>query len=214
VRVEPAEVTAILSQHPLVGSCFVVGRKDEREEMSLVAYVVASTHDLPTSAQLRSYLLERLPTPMVPSNFVFLEALPLTPNGKVDRNALPKPAYQVRNAGDSFVAPRNNLEEVVARIWAHVLQSEHIGVHDNFFDAGGHSLLAIRVLSRVTQAFQLTVPLKVFFESPTVAQMAKVIEQNQAHTAVPGDLERLLTDLENMSEDDAQQVLVEERKHG
>jgi len=213
VRVEPAEVTAILSQHPLVAFCVVVGDRNERGETCLVAYVVASAHNLPTSAQLRSYLLDRLLTSMVPSTFVFLEALPLTPNGKVDRNALPKPDYQRREAADGFVAPRSELEKVIAGIWVEVLKLERIGIHDNFFDAGGHSLLATRVLSRVTQAFQLTVPLKVFFESPTVAQMAKVIEQTQAQTAMPGDLERLVADLENMSEIDARQVLAEERMH-
>jgi acyl carrier protein len=215
VRVEPAEIAAILSQHSLVDSCFVVGRKDEREEMCLVAYVIASTHDLPTSAQLRSYLLDRLPIPMVPSIFVFVEALPLTPNGKVDRNALPQPDYQRHGAEDGFLAPRNPIEQVISEIWAEVLKIERIGIHDNFFDAGGHSLLAVRVLSRITQAFQSTVSLKDFFESPTVAQMANVIEeQKQTQTAMPKDLERFVTDLENISEDDAQRLLTQQSQRG
>jgi amino acid adenylation domain-containing protein len=210
VRVEPAEVTAILSQHPFVKDCIVVGKKNAHGETCLVAYVVIlQDGSTTTAAQLRSYLLGRLPVAIVPSMIVLLDALPLAPNGKVDRNALPEPDH-ARQTGDSFSAPRSDLEKVLAGIWAEVLKLEKIGVHDNFFDAGGHSLLAIRVLSRVTQAFHLTIPLKVLFESPTVAEMAEVIEQNQARTAMPSDLERLVTDLENMSEFDAQRVLADQ----
>src|SRR5262249_43761695 len=116
VRVEPAEVTAILSQHPLVEDCIVVGKKNAHDETCLVAYVVV-LHDgsTATAAQLRSYLLERLPAAIVPSTLVFLDALPLTSNGKVDRHALPEPAYR-REQEDGFVAPRSELEEIVAGI--------------------------------------------------------------------------------------------------
>ncbi len=211
VRVEPAEVTAILSQHPAVTSCVVVGHKNERGETGLVAYVVTREPNPPTSGPLRSYLLERLPSAMVPSSFVFLKALPLTSNGKVDRKALPDPPSRNPEAPGGFVAPRNPLEETIAGIWAEVLKIERVGVHDNFFDAGGHSLLAVRVLSRMTRAFQSTLPLKTLFESPTVAQLAKAVENHRAQGAAPGDLESVVADLENMSEKDAQRVLATER---
>jgi acyl carrier protein len=209
VRVEPAEVTAILLQHPAVTSCVVVGRRNECGETCLVAYAVTSEPNSLTPGQLRSYLLDRLPSPMVPSTFVFLNVLPLTPNGKVDRKALPEPAYRKPEAENGFVAPRNRLEKTIADIWAEVLKIERIGVHDNFFEAGGHSLLAVRVLSRVMQALQLNLPLKILFEFPTVAHLAKVIEQKRAQM-MAGDLEQLLRELETMPEKDAQQVLANE----
>lgn len=212
VRVEPAEVTATLLEHPAVTSCVVVGRKNERGETSLVAYVTPEANSS-TPDQLRSYLLERLPSAMVPSTFVHLKTLPLTPNGKVNRKALPDPPSRTPEVDNNFVAPRNPLEETIAGIWAEVLKTEKVGVHDNFFDAGGHSLLAVRVLSRMSRAFELTLPLKVLFESPTVARLAKAVENNQAPGATPGDLELVVADLENMSEKDAQQVLAKVNIH-
>jgi amino acid adenylation domain-containing protein len=208
VRVEPAEVTAILSQHPLVEDCIVVGKKNAHDETHLVAYVVV-LHDgsTATAAQLRSYLLERLPAAIVPSTLVFLDALPLTSNGKVDRHALPEPAYR-REQEDGFVAPRTELEEIVAGIWAEILKLEKIGVHDNFFDAGGHSLMAMQVVSRMMQVFQFKLSVKSLFESPTIAQMMPLIEQNRATTANDKELERMLSEVEAMSEDEAERKLI------
>jgi acyl carrier protein len=179
VRIEPAEVTAILSQHPLVDSCIVVGRKDERAETCLVAYVVAEKQRQPTSTQLRFYLLEQLPAAMVPSAFVFLDSLPLTPNGKVDRKALSVLDHDRPELEESFVAPRTVLEETLVAIWAKVLKSGRIGVHENFFDLGGHSLLATQVASRIREALDVALPLRVLFEKPTVASLSDYIESVQ-----------------------------------
>src|SRR5207253_3491888 len=141
VRVEPAEVTAILARHPAVESCVVVAKKNERDETYLVAYTVASEHEKATSTQLRSYLIEQLPAAMVPSVFVFLDHLPLTPNGKVDRGALPAPDQSRPELTESFVAPRTADEKLIAGIWGEVLKLKQVGIYDNFFDLGGHSLL-------------------------------------------------------------------------
>jgi amino acid adenylation domain-containing protein len=176
VRVEPAEVTAILSQHPLVASGIVVGKKNERGETCLVAYVVASEQRPTMTAQLRSYLLDRLPAAMVPSAFVFLDSLPLTPNGKLDRKALPEADHRRSEPERGFVAPRTELEKIVAGIWAEVLKLERIGVHDNFFDAGGHSLLATQTFSRIRVALQVDLSVRALFEKPTVASLCEYIE--------------------------------------
>jgi acyl-coenzyme A synthetase/AMP-(fatty) acid ligase/acyl carrier protein len=176
VRVEPAEVTAILSQHPLVDSCIVVGKKNERDETCLVAYVVASNQGQATTTQLRSYLLEQMPAAMVPSVFVFLDSLPLTPNGKVDRKALPEPDHKRSEPEESFVAPRTEIERIVAGIWTEVLKTERVGVHDNFFELGGHSLLASQIVSRIRVALQVEVSLRALFEKPTVASLCDHIE--------------------------------------
>ncbi len=176
VRVEPAEVTAILCQHPLVASGIVIGKENERAETCLVAYVVASEQGPTTASQLRSYLLERLPTAMVPSAFVFLGSLPLTPNGKLDRKALPKPDHRSSEPERDFISPRTELEKIVADVWAEVLKVERIGVHDNFFDAGGHSLLAIQTFSRIRVALQVDLSVRALFEKPTVASLCDYIE--------------------------------------
>ena len=174
VRIEPGEVTAILARHPLVHSCIVVGKKSDRNESTLVAYVVASGRE-DLTAELRAYLLEQLPAVMVPSAFVFLDALPLTPNGKVDRKVLPEPDRGSRPTA-SYVAPRNEVEKVVAGIWAQILNSNRVGIHDNFFDLGGHSLLATQTVLRLREALGVEVSLRVLFEKPTVAGLSGHIE--------------------------------------
>jgi amino acid adenylation domain-containing protein/thioester reductase-like protein len=174
VRVEPGEVSAALSSHPGVRSCFVLGRRDEAGEGQLVAYVVAEREDAELEAELRAYLGRRLPLAMMPAAFVFLPRLPLTPNGKVDRRALPAPA--VSQTAGRFVAPRSAEEEIIAGIWSEVLRREPVGAEDNFFDLGGHSLLATQIVSRLRQAFGLELPLRALFEEPTVAGLAQRVE--------------------------------------
>ncbi|MET0500480.1 MAG: amino acid adenylation domain-containing protein, partial [Candidatus Binatia bacterium] len=178
VRIEPAEVTATLAGHPLVQSCIVVGRKNDQDESVLVAYVVAVGEEKkPTTAQLRSYLLEYLPPAMVPSGFVLLDTLPVTPNGKIDRKSLPEPDHTTSEP-ESYIPPRTEIESLVAGIWAQVLNLEKIGVHSNFFDLGGHSLLATQIVSRIREALGVEVALRVLFEKPTVAGLSDHIERN------------------------------------
>ena len=179
VRIEPAEVTATLARHPLVHSCVVVGRKNDRNETYLAAYMVAGGEKKPTTAQLRSYLLEQLPSAMVPSVFVLLDALPLTANGKIDRKSLPEPDHRKSEPALSYLAPRTGIESVVADIWAEVLKLEKVGVHNNFFDLGGHSLLATQIVSRLREALLVDVSLRVLFEKPTVAGLSDHIETIQ-----------------------------------
>jgi acyl carrier protein len=127
--------------------------------------------------QLRSFLEGRLPDYMIPAAFVLLEELPLTPNGKVDRNALPAPGRERSAVEAEYIAPRNELEQKLAAIWSEVLGVSKIGVNDNFYHLGGHSLMATQLLSRINKAFQLRLPLPVMFESPTVASLAAIVEQ-------------------------------------
>ena len=123
------------------------------------------------AGQIRKELQERLPGYMTPSQVVLLENLPRTPNGKVDRKALPEPESE--NITSSSRAPANEVEELLAGIWADVLKREHVGVEDNFFELGGHSLLATSIVARVEERFHVQLPLRTVFESPTVAGMAR-----------------------------------------
>ncbi|HSF74327.1 MAG TPA: thioester reductase domain-containing protein, partial [Microcoleus sp.] len=128
---------------------------------------------------LRSFLKEQLPEYMIPSAFVVLKALPLTPNGKIDRQALPAPSIAA-NFTDTFVGPRTPGEEILAGIWSQLLNLKKVGIHDNFFDLGGHSLLITQLLAKVRESFQVELPLRVLFEAPTVAGLAEKIEIQQA----------------------------------
>ena len=143
---------------------------------------------------------------MIPSVFVSLKVLPLTPNGKVDRAALPAPDDSRPDLQKVFIAPRNHTEQEVADIWATLLKVDDVGVHDNFFDLGGHSLLATQVVSRMRQVFQTEIPLRSLFESPTVAALAERID-----TARMDDTTRLLAELEQLSDDEAERLLRAER---
>jgi len=183
-RIELGEIEAALAQHPAVREAVVLAREDAagdpsaslKTEKRLVAYVVAGREPLPTTTELRDFLKGKLPEHMVPAVFVLLDALPLMPNGKIDRRALPSPDRSRPELDKAFVAPRTPTEELLAEIWAQLLDLERVGVHDNFFDLGGHSLLATQVVSRMREAFQVEIPLRRLFEVPTVAGLAESIE--------------------------------------
>ena len=179
-RIELGEVETVLGTHPDVRDVIVIADTSMPESPRLVAYVVAreGRGALPASG-LRAYLKERLPEYMVPSVFVPLDELPLTPNGKLDRKALPTPDARLRELRAGFEAPRTPTEDVLASIWEAVLEVAPVGVGDNFFELGGHSLLATRVVSRIQEAFQMSMPLRALFEAPTIRELAQLIERNR-----------------------------------
>jgi acyl carrier protein len=171
-RIELGEIEAALAQHPDVHEGVVLVREESPGDQRLVAYVVPRAAPGPAGSSLRRFLRQTLPDYMVPAAIVLLERLPLTPNGKVDRRALPKPERQ-----GALVAPRNPAEERMAAMWAEVLGLERVGIHDNFFELGGNSLLAIQVMSRLRDAFQVELPVRrLFDEGATVADLVGLIE--------------------------------------
>jgi hypothetical protein len=174
-RIELGEIETTLGQHPAVRDAVVLAREDTPGDQRIVAYLVLQAEQAVGVDDLRRLLREKLPSFMLPSAFVILDALPLTPNGKVDRKALPPPEQTRPELDESFIAPRNPAEEAIAGIWAEVLQIEKVGVYDNFFSLGGHSLLATQVVNRVRDALRVDVPLRIFFEAPTVADFAAVV---------------------------------------
>lgn len=190
VRVEPQEVAAVLSCHPAVANCAVVSRKQDLEEIDLVAYVVSRRDPPPTVEELQRDLARRLSPVMIPSAFVFLRELPLTPNGKLDRAALPPPEVAPRKRDETAPSPRTPIENVVASIWASVLGVEDVGVDDDFFELGGHSLKAAQVVSRVGRSFGLDLPLRALFEAPALASFASRVEESllaEVENEIPAD---------------------------
>ncbi|SHM78877.1 amino acid adenylation domain-containing protein [Duganella sacchari] len=181
-RIELGEIESALAALDGVREALVLAREDNRGDKRLVAYVVSSLEE----SALRAGLGKTLPEYMVPSHFVSLERFPLTGNGKVDRKALPAPDLS-RSQAD-YVAPSGEVEIAVAAIWAEVLMVERVGLHDNFFSLGGHSLLATQVISRTRTRFNVNLPLRSLFESPTVGAIAALIgetEQDSAAEHIP-----------------------------
>jgi len=176
-RIELGEIEAALSQHPSLLQVAVALREDIPGQKSLVAYTVLLQEPAPTISELRHFLKQQLPDYMIPSAFVVIEALPLTPNGKVDRRALRAPDPSQLQLQNNFVAPRTPIEEMLAEIWTEVLTLQRVGIFDNFFELGGHSLLATQVISRVRQTFQVELPLRSLFASPTIADLALCLEE-------------------------------------
>ncbi|MBW4611883.1 MAG: amino acid adenylation domain-containing protein [Desmonostoc vinosum HA7617-LM4] len=191
-RIELGEIEALLSQYPQVQQAVVTVREDRPGDKRLVAYVV-SRRELDTS-QLHQFLQEKLPEYMIPTAFVLLKTLPLTANGKVNRQALPTP--EQTPSPETFVAPRNPVEEVLIGIWAEILSLKRVGIDDDFFTLGGHSLLATQAISRIRKAFAVELPLRQLFETPTVAGLAKQIE-----TAMKAGEKLQLTDIKRVSRD-------------
>jgi amino acid adenylation domain-containing protein len=175
-RIEPAEIEAVLRQNGGMPEAFVLAREDVPGDKQLVAYVVPGERTSPEASELRKVLRARLPEHMVPAAFVTLDRLPLTPNGKVDVTALPAPDWTRSDLKQTFVAPRTLVEEKLAVIWRQVLGLEEVGVHDSFFDLGGHSMLATRLIARVRDAFTLDLYLAAIFEAPTIARLAELVE--------------------------------------
>jgi amino acid adenylation domain-containing protein len=198
-RIELGEVEAVLRAQAGVRQAVVVAREEMPGDKRLVAYVVPAQAPGPAVRELRDSVTAQLPDYMVPSAFVLLDALPLTPNGKVDRRALPAPEGVRPELEAAYVAPRTPLEEAVAGIWSEVLGLKRVSIDDNFFEVGGHSLSAIRVISRLRDAFHIELPLRAFFEAPTVAGQAWAITQRQAAQIEHDELARMLAELEALS---------------
>ncbi|MET0395249.1 MAG: non-ribosomal peptide synthase/polyketide synthase, partial [Longimicrobiaceae bacterium] len=191
-RVEPGEVVAALVGHDAVREAVVVPREDAAGQALLVAYVVMAEGAKIGGAGLREHLGTHLPEYMVPSAFVMLERLPLNANGKVDRRALPAPGQEDESG---HVAPRTATEEVLGGIWAEVLKVEQVGVEESFFEMGGHSLLAMLMVSRTRKAFGVEVPLRVLFKTPTIAALARHIETlRRAGAGAAPPMERVTRD--------------------
>jgi amino acid adenylation domain-containing protein len=186
-RIEPGEVEAALGAHPSVGEVVVVAREDSPGDRRLVAYATPAAGAAVVPAELRAFAGGRLPEYMVPSAILPLEKLPLTPTGKVDRRALPAPERTVDGGG--YVAPSTATEEILAGIWADVLRTGRIGADDDFFAAGGHSLLAARVVSRIRDALGVEPPLRALFEAPTVAGLAARVDELLRGSAASGSEE-------------------------
>lgn len=178
-RIELGEIETALNAHPAIRECAVLAIEDSRGEKRLAAYLSCPPGQEIIVRKLRLFLKRSLPEYMVPNVFIPLTALPMTQNGKLDRRALPAPDFISAEADESYVAPTTPTEEVVANICAEVLSLKQLGLHENLFDVGCHSLLATKIVSRLRDAFQSELSLLHVFQTPTVAGLTRAVETDQ-----------------------------------
>lgn len=198
--VEIAEVEAALIELDAVKEAVVTTKENAQGNQVLVAYVVLTAKSALTIGAIRKALAAKVPDYMIPSAFIFLDSFPLVGPGKVNLRALPDPGRTRPDLEVPFTFPRTPVEGKIAKIWAEVLDLDQVGIHDRFFELGGDSLLATRVISRVIDTFRIEVPLRSLFETPTVAAMAAVVALKEAKLAKPEEIERVLTEVETLSE--------------
>ncbi|RCJ27412.1 non-ribosomal peptide synthetase [Nostoc sp. ATCC 43529] len=178
-RVELGEIETFLNQHPNVRENVVIVQEDQPGNLLIVAYVVPKIEPVPSISELRSFLKEKLPDHMLPSAFVMLENLPLAPSGKIDRKALPKPDNLRPVLETAYVLPRNEMEHTIADIWQKILKVEKVGIQDNFFDLGGHSLNVLQVYSKLRELFKPDLAITDLFKYPTISSISRYLNQEQ-----------------------------------
>ena len=196
-RIEPGEIEAVLGQHPAIKEAVVISREFLPRDNRLVAYVVCKAMQAVASDEMRNFLKEKLPEYMVPSAFVVIDSMPLTQSGKLDRKALPEPDLERPDLKNEYIAPRTPAEKLLTDIWCEVLGIRQVGIYDNFFSLGGHSLLVTQVMSRLREALHVEVPLRRLFETPTIAGLSHTVDkaldkekQQSAAQAVTGSREK------------------------
>ena len=181
-RIEPDEIAAVLRSHAGVTDAVVVVHGNDHLDKRLVAYCTGSQDQHPTDEELRSFSRSKLPNYMVPSSFEFLERFPVTPNGKTDRKALERKVPSSRSASKTSVLPRNNTERMIARTWERFLGVKGLGISDDFFDLGAHSLMVVQVIHELNSSYGFRLGVSQLFENPTVEKLAAVVQKQQ-----PGD---------------------------
>jgi hypothetical protein len=206
-RIELGEIASALTQNPAVRSAVVVAHEHTSADKQLVAYVVAEPGSSATAGELRDHLKQILPHFMVPSFFVMLDSFPQTTSGKIDVRALPKPETFRSELDDDFVAPRTAAEKELSEIWCKLLKVERVGIHDNFFDLGGHSLLLTRLASHILRAFQVNVSIPVLFNGPTVLEMSEAIAIKQMEQENADELATMLREVQQLSSHEVSRLL-------
>ncbi|MBW3586561.1 MAG: amino acid adenylation domain-containing protein, partial [Cyanobacteria bacterium 0813] len=214
-RIELGEIEAALSQHSSVSTAAVLLQENEPGRQRLVAYLVPNSgfrnQHPELISELRSFLKHKLPDYMVPSAFVLLDALPLTPNGKIDRLALSQRCDYVSDE-TAFTEPQTPTEEEIAEIWTSLLGLEKVGNNQNFFDLGGHSLMATQLISRVRSCFGVELTLCDFFAAPTIENLAELVEEEILANADANQIDELLDLLEKVDGEEAQTVMVADQR--
>jgi amino acid adenylation domain-containing protein len=202
-RIELSEIECLLTQYENVKESVVIAREYDQGEKNLIAYIVLNENKTIVMHEIRQYLKDKLPNYMIPSSIVIMDAFPLTTNGKIDRRKLPEPSGERPEQQKDFVEPRTPTEKRLANIWTEVIKLDKVGIYDDFYELGGHSLLSLQVISRIREEFQIELPLQCLFDNPTIEQLALIIVQYQSAKGSDEDIEALLAEIEQLSDEEA-----------
>jgi len=209
MRIEPGEIESVLSDHPAIGKAVVVGRDSRYGEKLLVGYLTCDPESKPSVSNLRNYLQGRIPDHMIPASFVVLNTMPLTSSGKIDRKALPALDATRPDLENPFIPPRTPVEETLVGIWSKIFGIDQVGIHDKFLELGGTSLMGTRVVYHIRAIYRLELSVRHIFENPTIAELAVVITQRSVEQNQPKDIDNILSELEMLSDEEAQQIFSE-----
>jgi acyl carrier protein len=201
------EIEKALTGHDEVREAVVVAREDAPGDKRLVAYLILTPGAEVTVTGLRGFLQQKLPEYMIPAAFVFVDAFALTTSGKIDRRRLPPPDEDRSRLTTPFVAPRTPAEEELAAMWRELLGVRQVSVYDNFFELGGHSLMLTQLASRINEAFQVQLSMRVLFNVPSIDAMTTAIVERQMGQADQAELARMLDELNDISPDEIQKLL-------
>jgi amino acid adenylation domain-containing protein len=210
-RIQAEEVESALLQLPAILQAVVVAQKNAYGDARLVAYMIPASKEIPTIGEMRDALKKWLPDYMVPSKFIFLESLPLNANGKINRQELPSPEFDRRKLGTQLSAPTTPIESVLAKIWSEALVINSVGIHDSFFDLGGDSIVAARIVSAIGRIFPWNVTLAEFYDACTVARAAQLLVQNAPSLERAEKAATLFLQVDAMSSAEAESMLAEAR---
>jgi len=206
-RIELGEIEAALDAHPAVLQSAVVLQEDTRGEKRLIAYAVFEPGSSLTVSLMREFLKDRLPDYLIPPALIPLDVMPLTPNGKIDRKGLPA-VEQINGQRERIPEPpRNRVEEALAWMWAEILGVEEVGIHDNFFEMGGHSILASQLVSRMRETFQIELSMRTFFDAPAIAKLAEIIVRDEEQARRVMRISELMVQVINSSDDEVEAML-------
>jgi acyl carrier protein len=175
-RIELGEIESVLASHGNVSQAVVICREDRPGDKRIYAYILPHMAGNLDPAALKRHVRTTLPEYMVPQHFIEIDAIPLTPVGKVNKQALPSPESPDLQGGNEYVAPSTDTEKKLAQIWQQIISLSQIGIHDNFFDIGGHSLLAVEIFAGIKKKFHLELPLALLFQAPTIHDLASCID--------------------------------------
>ena len=209
-RIELGEIEAALHKHPAIDIAIAHVYQPQNGSKELVAYLHSKNGPLPPAGDIQDYLRQHLPHYMIPTILIPLEDVPFTRSGKVNRRALPAVDGRRLGSGRSYTPPTSPVEEDLAAIWQGVLGVERIGIHDNFFELGGHSLLATQIASRIREHYDVEIPLRALFESPTIAKLAELITEAMLENVGDEELSDLLDQLDDLSEEALMRLLEED----
>jgi len=206
-RIELGEIEAALDQHDVILQTAVILHKDFRGEQRLVAFVTTESGADFTTREMREFLKGRLPDYMIPSLLIRLDSMPLTSSGKISRKGLPAIEQGLFESERGFAAPRNPVEQVMAGLFAEILGLDQVGVHDDFFEIGGHSILAARLVSQIKDIFQFELSLRTFFEERTAARLAAVLVADAAMGTTVQRIAELLINISNFTDNEVETML-------